>query len=80
MTKIYPNQTILTEGYFFTSKQLNDYTTNVIQQALETAADKANLVSLGSEEETWNSVSTDTKDFVVNKQLIANTFEETFKK
>jgi hypothetical protein len=68
------------EGYFFTPEQLNEYTADVIEQALEIAAEKANLISLGSEQEVWNSVSTDIKDFVVNKQSITNTFEETFKK
>lgn len=68
------------EGYFSTPEQLNEFIANVIKQTLETAAEKANLISLGAEQEVWNSVSTDIKDFVVNKQSITNTFEETFKK
>lgn len=31
------------EGYFLTPEQLNEYTANVIKQALETAAKKAQL-------------------------------------
>jgi hypothetical protein len=31
------------EGYFFTPEQLNEYTANVIKQALETAAEKADI-------------------------------------
>lgn len=40
------------EGYFFTPEQLNEYTANVIKQALETAAEKAKVVEeeLGSDE------------------------------
>lgn len=30
------------EGYFFTPKQLNEYTANVIKQTLETAAENVN--------------------------------------
>lgn len=29
------------QGYFFTPEQLNEYTSNVIKKALETAAEKA---------------------------------------
>jgi glycerophosphoryl diester phosphodiesterase len=40
------------EGYFFTPEQLNEYTANVIKQALETAAEKAKVIEeeLGSDE------------------------------
>ena len=68
MNKIHPNQKILTEGYFFTPKQLNEYTQKVIKQTLETAAEKA----------TYYSSFEYSKDR--NKQSITNTFEETFKK
>lgn len=54
------------EGYFFTPEQLNEYTTNVIKQALETAAENAN--------DMWLRKS------FIDKQSITNTFDETFKK
>ena len=56
------------EGYFFTSEQLNEYTANVIKQALETAAEKAlcDFDEGGCTE-------------FVDKQSITNTFKETFK-
>lgn len=62
------------EGYFFSSEQLNEYTANVIKQALETAAENA-FIS--------NHVPDENDDRVykeVNKQSITNTFEETCKK
>lgn len=56
------------EGYFFTPEQLNEYTANVIKQALETAAEKAlcDFDEGGCTE-------------FVDEQSITNTFEETFK-
>lgn len=64
------------EGYFFTPEQLNEYTANVIKQALETAAEKANSFIDGDESvyiqgNVWSEV---------DKQSITNTFEETYKK
>lgn len=53
------------EGYFFTQEQLNEYTANVIKQALETAAKTRR-----------NGFYDSTKD----EQSITNTFEETYKK
>lgn len=40
------------EGYFFTPEQLNEYTSNVIKKALETAAENAKTIKeeLGSDE------------------------------
>lgn len=61
------------EGYFFTPEQLNRYTTNVIKQALETAAEEAEVV------EGWNTGFSGNAA-TVNKQSITNTFDETFKK
>ena len=66
----------LQQGYFFTPEQLNEYTANVIKQALETAAEKANSFIDGDESvyiqgNVWSEV---------NKQSITNTFEETYKK
>ena len=58
------------EGYFFTTEQLNEYTANVIKQALETAADKAKTTYVSQ----WSN------DECVDKQSITNTFEETYKK
>lgn len=62
------------EGYFFTPEQLNEYTANVVRQALETAAEKA--------EREWCSdgYSTGMWKEVVDKQSITNTLEETCKK
>ena len=56
------------EGYFFTPEQLNEYTSNVIKQALETAAEKAD----------WDC-DKHHQNITVDKQSITNTFEETFK-
>ena len=53
------------KGYFFTPEQLNEYTANVIKQALETAAKTRR-----------NGFYDSTKD----EQSITDTFEETFKK
>ena len=66
----------LQQGYFFTPEQLNEYTANVIKQALETAAEKANSFIDGDESvyiqgNVWSEV---------NKQSITNTFEETYKR
>lgn len=52
-------------GYFFTPEQLNEYTRNVIGQALETAAEKAELLP---------------HDVDIDLKSITNTFEETCKK
>lgn len=52
------------EGYFFTTEQLNKYTQNVIKQALETAAENADLIETDGD---------------VDPKSITNTFEETFK-
>ncbi len=51
------------EGYFFTSEQLNEYTQRVIKQALETAAENADLIETDGD---------------VDPKSITNTFEETF--
>ena len=56
-------------GYFFTPEQLNEYTANVIKQALETATEKANVKVIGA-----NYVGS------VVKESITNTFEQTFEK
>lgn len=56
------------EAFLFTSEELNEYTANVIKQALETAAENAYV-----DFEDYD------KEFV-KKQSITNTFEETYKK
>jgi hypothetical protein len=53
------------QGYFFTPEQLNEYTANVVRQALETAAKTRR-----------NGFYDSTKD----EQSITSTFEETCKK
>lgn len=63
------------KGYFFTPEQLNEYTANVIKQALETAAEKAELYDESCESFGENQVS-----YYVDEESITNTFEETFKK
>lgn len=65
-------------GYFFTPEQLNKYTRNIIEQALETAAEKVDF-----EKENFVDINNlwDIKDTnVIDKQSITNTFEETYKK
>lgn len=53
------------KGYFFTPEQLNEYTANVVRQALETAAEKAELLP---------------HDVDIDLKSITNTLEETCKK
>jgi len=67
------------EGYFFTPEQLNEYTANVIKQALETAADEAQTIdTYKTRFSGLNKLSFIEKD--VYKPSIINTFEETYKK
>lgn len=61
------------EGYFFTSEQLNEYTANVVRQALKTAAENA-------ETDYWKGECQLCGSNKIDKQSIKNTFEETFKK
>lgn len=80
------------EGYFFTPEQLNEYTANVIRQALETAAEEAEIEQKGYFEATpeeclkgveiYDDNGSDRPSFIafVNKQSITNTLEETCKK
>lgn len=77
---LYHKQTEIThwlkpqEGYFFTSKQLNEYTANVVRQTLKTAAEKAKTEFQSTWQQKIRGVQPD-----VNKHSITNTFEETFK-
>lgn len=59
------------EGYFFTPEQLNEYTANVIKQALETAAYEAEINDYDEHEQYSPHIDTTS---------ITNTFEETFQK
>ena len=62
-------------GYFFTPEQLNEYTANVIKQALETGAEKAepNILNKCAKNPKFTIVD-------VDKKSITNTFEETYEK
>lgn len=53
------------EAFVFTPEQLNEYTANVVRQALETAAEKAELLP---------------HDVDIDLKSITNTLEETCKK
>lgn len=64
------------EGYFFTQEQLNEYTTNVIKQALENAAEKADAY-IDMNEDSYIEGNVCPK---VDRESITNTFEETYKK
>ena len=74
----------LQEGYFFSPEQLNEYTANVIRQALEIAAEKATLLENGNLTyfgryivEEGNHYSETEID--VSKESITNTFEEIYR-
>lgn len=60
------------EAFVLTPEQLNEYTANVIKQALETAAEKAEVTNKPKFSGDYNPV--------VDEESITNTFEETFKK
>lgn len=57
------------EALVFTPEQLNEYTSNVIKQTLEAAAENVETVRVKF-----------TEDYEVDKQSITNTFDETFNK
>jgi len=65
------------EQFVFTSEQLNEYTQNVIKQALETAAENATVTPIDHEEISEGSFR---PIWGVDNDSITNTFEETFKK
>lgn len=68
------NKVVETERIIFTPEQLNEYTANVIKQALETAAEsKCTYVKV-------NLDGRKTHPTGLCKQSITNTFEKTFKK
>ena len=72
------------EAFVFTSEELNEYTANVIKQALETAADKAQLYRQNSayKHSKFNLKIEKCLNYNVGIDLetISNTFEETYKK
>lgn len=65
------------EAFVFTPEQLNEYTANIIKQALEAAADKATVTPIDHEEISKGSFR---PIWEVNDESITNTFEETFKR
>jgi len=69
----------LQEAFVFTPEQLNEYTQSVIKQALETAAEKAEIKE---RKVSYSSSSGSEYGYVqsINKQSIIYTFEETYKK
>lgn len=79
------NSAVMQEGYFFTPEQLNEYTQNVIKQALETAAENIGFIEttsekLNSEEYKPFITADDDTIWTVDKQSIRSTFQETYKK
>lgn len=70
------------EGYFFTPDQLNEYTANVIKQALLSASEFAELqYECGNKsKEKCLAVFCNNCTEQIDRQSITNTFEETFKK
>ena len=67
------------KAFVFTPKQLNEYTKEVIKQALETAAGKA-ITKDDPYSYTGNTGSEYPADIIVDKESITKTAEETFKK
>lgn len=73
------------KGYFFTPEQLNEYIQNVIKQSLETAAENVGFIEttsekLNSEEYKPFVTADDGTIWIVNKQSITNTLDETYNK
>lgn len=68
----------LQEAFISTPEQLNEYTANVVRQALETAAEKAEIVTEDYGIPAWSANYN--PEIILNKQSITNTFEETYKK
>ena len=68
------------EGYFFTPEQLNQLLSDVIKDALNTAAEKADAyIKIESNDQPSSSFG-DIEYPAVRKKSITNTFEETFNK
>lgn len=70
------------EAFVFTPEQLNEYTANVIEQALETAAENAETLLWQNNEDL--EIVANRVDYIIEhidiKQSITKTFEETFKR
>ena len=81
---LYGDRVIEKEGYFFTKEQLNEYTSNIIKQTLETAAERSYVEYIDLKtNETFDYTDVITDDGVganVCKQSITNTFEEVYQK
>ena len=63
------------EGYFFTPEQLNQLLSDVIKDALDTAADSAYV-----DNNHQQGCAMDSDDFEVNKESITDTFDITYQK
>lgn len=64
------------QAFVFTPEQLNEYTANVVRQALETAAEKADsFIDMNEDAYIEGNVWSE-----VDKQSITDTFEQTYKK
>lgn len=70
------------KGYFFTPEELNEYTANVIKQALFSASEFAELqYECGRKsKENCLAVFCDNCTEQIDRQSITNTFDETFNK
>lgn len=80
----YFNGVLEQEGYFFTPEQLNQYIQAVIKQTLEAAAGNVGFIEttsekLNSEEYKPFVTADDGTIWIVNKQSITNTLDETYK-
>jgi hypothetical protein len=65
------------KAFVFTVEELNEYTQNVIKQALETAADRAEIVTEDYGIPAWSANYN--PEIILNKKSITNTFEETYR-
>lgn len=74
------NYLFLVPIYSFTADELNEYTAKVIKQALETARDKVKLYDANEDCHYQDEAGNFPEEYVVNKESITNTFEETFNK
>lgn len=69
------NHAIMKEGYFFTEEQLNQLLSDVIKDAVSTAAKKA-----VTKDEWEGNTGSEYCDVVVDRQSITNTFDITYQK
>lgn len=67
-------------GYFFTPEELNEYTANVIKQALETAVEKVRMFDSNEDCFYEDELGNCPEVYVIDNKSITNTFKETFKK